>query len=269
MTFEEFKKLALNPPYTDDKVIYRLDLHYIENKGTSETEFSVSKRRSYLYPDLKAVGFMLNRFITKEIFNKSLYAVYVYELPFNKDIENDLYRKLWVYDKLGNLISQSVCSALVEDLDSHHAKFRGRSSEQIAFEPGDIVEIYNHKKEKVERAIVVESPLTIEQCWLIRESIKQESIKEGLLADKVDENYYIYDSDDNYLVVTIDGFQKEIRPTDVFPSSVFASDELRKQFISASLIAKERSTKNTSQEKMSVSNFLKRKQDFTNLLNSL
>ena len=269
MTFEEFKVFAMNPQYPDEKVIYRMDLHYVENKGTSETEFSVSKRRSFLYPDFKAVEFMLKRFVTKEMFNKNLYAVYVFELPFNKDIENDLYRKLWVYDKLGNLISQSVCSALVEDLDSHHAKFRGRSSEQIAFEPGDIVEIYNHKKEKVELAIVVESPLTIEQCWLIRESIKQECIKDGLLADKVDENYYLYDSDDNYIVVTIEGFQKEIRPTDVFPSSVLVSDELRKRFVSASLSAKERWNKNTSQEKMSVSKFLKRKQDFTALLNSL
>lgn len=269
MKFEEFREFALNPQYPDDRVIYRLDLHYVENKGTSETEFNVSKRHSFLYPDLKAVGFMLNRFITKEIFNKNLYAVYVYELPFNKNIENDLYRKLWVYDKLGNLISQSVCSALVEDLDSHHAKFRGRLSEQIAFEPGDIVEIYNHKKEKVELAIVVESPLTIEQCWLIRESIKQECIKEGLLADKVDENYYLYDSDDNYLVLTIDGFQKGIRPTDVFPSSVFVSDELRKRFVSASLIAKDRLNDSQSQEKLSESKYLKRKQDFTNLLNTL
>lgn len=269
MTFEEFKVFALNPQYPDEKVIYRMDLHYVENKGTSETEFSVSKRRSFLYPDFKAVEFMLKRFITKEMFNKNLYAVYVFELPFNKDIENDLYRKLWVYDNTGQLISQSVCSALIEDLNISCSKFRGRSAEQISFHPEDIVEIYDHKKEKVELAIVVESPLTIEQCWLIRESIKQECIKEGLLADKVDENYYLYDSDDNYLVVTIDGFQKEIRTTDVFPSSVFVSDELQKRFVSASLIAKERLNDSQSQEKLSESKYLKRKQDFTNLLNSL
>lgn len=61
----------------------------MDNKGTSETEFSVSKRRSFLYPDFKAVEFMLKRFVTKEMFNKNLYAVYVFELPFNKDITLD------------------------------------------------------------------------------------------------------------------------------------------------------------------------------------
>lgn len=269
MTFEEFKVFALNPQYPDDKVIYRLDLYYIGNKGSSETEFSVSKRRSFLYPDFKAVEFMLKRFVTKEMFNKNLYAIYVFELPFNKDIENDLYRKLWVYDNTGQLISQSVCSALIEDLNISCSKFRCRSAEQISYHPGDIVEIYNHKKEKIELAMVTESPLTIEQCWEVWKSIQQECLNEGLLDDIVDDNYYLNAADDSYSVVTIDGFQTAIWPTDVFPLTTPVSDELRERFVSAVLIAKDRLAEKQPQGKMSISNFLKRKQDFTNLLNSL
>ena len=233
MTFNDFEALALNPQYLHDNVVYRVDLHYIVEPSKNDLEFSVSKRHSFLYPDFKTVEFMLKRFVGKEMFNKELFAMYVYELPFNKDIENNLYQRLWVYNNRGKIISQSVCSALVEDIDQSCAKFRGRSPRQIFFQPGDIIEIYDHDHKTVQPGIVVESPLTIEQCWKIRERIKEECIKEGIPAEEVDNNYYLYTTDDSYLVAEIEN-QKTVSTTNVFPVSAPVSDELREHFIVAS-----------------------------------
>ena len=97
MNFEEFKLLALNPQNPHDKQLYRVDLHYIVEPSKNDLEFSVSKRHTFLYPDFKAVEFMMERFVGKEMFYKDLFALYVYELPFNKDIENNLFQRLWVY----------------------------------------------------------------------------------------------------------------------------------------------------------------------------
>ncbi|MCH5214354.1 MAG: hypothetical protein J1E97_04110 [Muribaculaceae bacterium] len=268
MNFEEFKSLALNPQYLHDNVVYRVDLHYIVEPGKNDLEFSVSKRHSFLYPDLKTVEFMLKRFVGKEMFNKDLFAIYVYELPFNKDVENNLYQRLWVYDNRGDLISQSVCSALVEDIDQSCAKFRGRSPRQIFFQPGDIVEIYDHYNKTVQAGIVVESPLTIEQCWKIRERIKEECIKEGIPAEEVDYNYYLYITDDSYLVADIDN-QTTVRTTNVFPVSVPVPDKIRERLITSSRSAQKRLTDNNQNKRMSESTALKRLQSFINLLNSL
>ena len=268
MNFEEFKSLALNPQYLHDKVIYRVDLHYIMEPSENELEFAVSKRLSFLYPDLKSVEFMLKRFVGKEMFNKDLFAIYVYELPFSKDVENNLYQRLWVYDNRGNLISQSVCSALVEDIDQSCAKFRGRSPRQISFQPGDIVEIYDHDHKTVKPGIVVESPLTIEQCWKIQELIKEECIKEGIPAEDVDNNYYLYSTDDIYLVADIDN-QTTVKATNVFPVSAPVPDEIRERLIAASRSAQKRLTHNNQNKRMSESTALKRRQSFIDLLTSL
>ena len=268
MNFEEFNSLALNPQYLHDKLIYRVDLHYIMEQGENDLEFSVSKRHSFLHPDMKTVEFMMKRFVGKEMFNKDLFAIYVYELPFNKDVENNLYQRLWVYDNRGKIISQSVCSALVEDIDQSCAKFRGRSPRQIFFQPGDIVEIYDHDHKKVYPGIVVDSPLSIVQCCKIRERIKEECIKEGIPAEDVDNNYYLYATDDRYLVVQI-GNQTTVRTTNVFPVSAPIPDEIRERLVASSRFALKRLTNNNQNKRVSESTALKRRQSFVNLLNSL
>lgn len=268
MNFQEFKSLALNPQYLHDKVVYRVDLHYILEPGKNDLEFSVSKRHSFLYSDLKTVEFTLKRIVGKEMLNNDLFAIYVYELPFNKDVENNLYQRLWVYDNRGNLISQSVCSVLVEDIDQSCAKFRGRLPRQIFFQPGDIVEIYDHDHKTVQPGIVVESPLSIEQCWRIRERIKEECTKEGIPAEDVDNNYYLYATDDSYLVAEI-GNQKNVRTTNVFPVAAPVPDEVREGLVAASRFARKRLTDNNQNKRVSESTALKRRQSFIDLLNSL
>ncbi len=45
--------------------------------------------QSLIYPDFDAVQLMLRRFIGKEYMNQQLYALYVYELPYNADISDN------------------------------------------------------------------------------------------------------------------------------------------------------------------------------------
>jgi hypothetical protein len=53
MTFEEFKALALNPPYIDSPCVYRVDMHrYVKRfkdaKDVREFEVSTAVRNSVL-----------------------------------------------------------------------------------------------------------------------------------------------------------------------------------------------------------------------------
>lgn len=98
MTFDEFKALALNPPYIDRQCVYRVDMHRYTNRlkdAKDVTEFEVKLCQSIMYADWRRVRFMLPRFIHKEYLNEQLYALYIYELPINCDISCDQYQRLW------------------------------------------------------------------------------------------------------------------------------------------------------------------------------
>ncbi len=162
---------------------------------------------------------MVRRFFSKEYMNEQLYALYVYELPYNTDISTNLYRRLWVYNRNGRIISQSLCSSLVEDLSTSCAKFRGRDD---SFKPGDIVEVYGRDKSLVSTGVVVQSPRTIEQCWEVREIVEKACLKEGVGADYTDDNYWLYADEDSYAVVVGDDKIHHLvfpHATDVLPLS--------------------------------------------------
>ena len=271
MTFEEFKELAINPEYPDEKVIYRIVVY---EKRINEIQediklgLEVFLKCEYLAPNLEGVEYLIKKQVKCDIPRKRLYAIYVYELPFYKNLNNKMYRRLWVYNNKGKLISQSVCSALLEDISCSCAKFRGRLPEQIAFKPGDIVEFFDHNLSKVYPGLIVESPLTIEQCWEIQEKIKQECIKDGLRAEDVYSNYYMYDTDDKYSVITLQGLQTSVNPTDAFPSSESISDEVKKNF-DINSITKENIKDPVQQVIERVNDYLKHKDDFTKLLDLL
>ena len=92
MTFEKFKALAQNPPYPEGKSVYRIDVHRFKHQPHSDsypTKFEVVMTESFIYPDFDTVQFMLRRFVGKEYMNQQLYALYVYELPYNADISDN------------------------------------------------------------------------------------------------------------------------------------------------------------------------------------
>lgn len=233
MTSYEFRALAQNPPYPDGKSVYRIDVHRFKHKPQADgfpTGFEVVKTQSSIYPDFETVQFILRRFVSREYMNQQLYALYVYELPYNADISGDLYRRLWVYDRHGQLASQSVCSTLIEDLNTSFAKFRGRDD---GFTPGDVVEMYDRDKGLVTIGVVVRSPRTVEQCWEVRKIVEKVCIKEGVGAEHTDDNYWLYADEDCYCVVTGADFRHQHsfpRATDVLPLSSMMPPHVRDQY---------------------------------------
>lgn len=234
MTFEEFKELALNPPYIEQKCVYRVDVYRIINdiNATADiTEQEVRLCQSFMYTDWNDVQFMLPRFIHKEYLNRNLYALYVYQLPLNKDVSDHLYQRLWVYDRQGNLNAQSLCSTLIEDLDTSFAKFRGRSAESIRFKPGDIVEVLDRESNITRLGVVIKQPPTIEQCLEMRNEVERACLAEGITAAETDSNYWLYSTDDCYCVVYApDTAVAFPHTTDVFTPTHPISDELRNRF---------------------------------------
>lgn len=140
------------------------------------------------------------------------------------------YRRLWVYNRHGQLVSQSVCSTVIEDLNTPFAKFRGRDD---AFSPGDVVEVYDRDKDTVTVGVVVRSPRTIEQCWEVRKIVEKVCVNEGVGAEHTDDNYWLYANEDCYCVVTGSYFKHQHsfpRATDVLPLLSTLPHHVREQY---------------------------------------
>ena len=263
MTFEEFKKLALNPPYIEQKSAFRVDVHRFVNlhgDATDVLKFDVKLCQSFMYTDRQTVQRMLPRFIHKEYLNQQLYALYIYQLPVNKDVSDNLYQRLWVYDRNGNLNAKSMSTTLIEDLDTSAAKFRGRSAESIRFRPGDIVEVYDRENGIVRLGVVVKQPPTIQQCWDMRKEVERACLAEGIGPENTDANYWLYAADDCYCIMfSPDSALSYPHTTDVFTPMYPVSNKLHDRFeeyyhsaiaIHKSEIATNKITEETSVERI-------------------
>lgn len=175
----------------------------------------------------------LKQIIEDEELKDKLYAVYIYQLPFGKDISNDLYQRLWVYDRFGNLNGQSRCTEIIEDLSHQSAKFRGHEVDSIRFAQGDIVEVYDRENGIVSLATVISRPMTVELCWEERDFVKISCIVEGLGAEATDDNYWLYADSDCYMVINGSDYETNRlnpRTFDVFAPSLPISTDIRQRF---------------------------------------
>lgn len=252
MTFEEFEKLALNPPYNYEPSAYRVDVFRIqgtengkscltiypeedlrecfslidyipeksdENEQEYYPEYKVYKAQSFLMPTFEDA----KRLIHSEEISKDyrpIYSIHIYELPFGKDVISDLCKREWVFDCKGNLLEQSVCSSLLEDLDKPEGHFWGRPKDSIRFKPGDIVEVHDMDNMEVRLAVVLALCNDIESCWSEYQNVIKSCKEEGLLKENADNNYWLYAFDDCYYV----GYDSEPEYGTSFPctTDVFA-----------------------------------------------
>lgn len=236
MTFDEFKALALKPPYIDQESIYRVDIHCsipTADAQAQQSQFMVKPTESYVFPDLESAESKLRQTISSGELTDKLYAVYIYQLPIGKNIACGSYQRLWVYDYNGKLNGQSRCSSIVEDLDHPSAKFRGHDAESIRFKPGDIVEVYDREKSAVFLATVIEPPFTIEQCWQERDFVEVSCIVDGLGVEATDDNYWLYADSDCYGVVNGSDYENNSlnpRSYDIFTPSLPLTPEICQRF---------------------------------------
>ena len=222
MKFEEFKELALKPEYPENECIYRVDVLSVEDPLKEIFEknyFSVEIAVRYFYLDKEAAEMKVKQIGTLNSHTTRIYAMYIYELPINKDVSYDQFQRVWSYDRFGCLVSHSYATEVIDDIEHPSAKYRGRDKEAIRFKPGDIVEVYDRKHEVIVRGIVVKTPLTIEECWEKLEQVRNECIAEGLPPESVYDNYWEYAIDDGYLVLFTTYLASSLTPRswDVFP----------------------------------------------------
>lgn len=262
MTFEEFKRLALNPPYNYEPSVYRVDVFSIqgtengkscltiypeedlrecfsridyiheksdENEPEYYPEYKVCKAQSFLMPTFEDA----KRLIHSEEISKDyrpIYSIHIYELPFGKDVISDLCKREWVFDCEGNLLEQSVCSSLMEDLDKPEGHFWGRPKDSIRFKPGDIVEVHDKENGVVRLGVVVSLHNDIDICWRDYQDTVRLCEIEGLHTEDADKNYSLYACDDCYGVVYgPNSHENHSYPytIDVFAPRFPISDELR------------------------------------------
>ncbi|PWL62653.1 MAG: hypothetical protein DBY35_02625 [Bacteroidales bacterium] len=237
MTFEEFKKLALNPPFTNEPSVYRMDVFRIvepDMDGDYYPKFGVRKRESFILPSFEEA----KQFITTKEISKydgaPIYCIHIYELPFGKDVIHTCCKRKWVFDGDGNLLEQSVCSSLFEDLDNPGGHFWGRSKDYIRFKPGDIVEVHDVENMEARLGIVLGLYNDIESCWSEYQKVAESCKEEGLSEENADDNYWLYACNDCYYV----GYDSELeygtsfpRTTDVFAPRFTIPDNLRQRLI--------------------------------------
>ena len=237
MTFEEFEKLAMNPPYIEQESVYRVDVHcYTKSSKDREpvgTQFEVRRTQSFVFSNMSSAQYKLEQIIEEEELKDKLYAVYIYQLPIGKDISGNLYQRLWVYNHKGQMNGQSHCTAMLEDLDHPSSKFRGHEAYSIRFKPGDIVEIYDRENSIVSLATVIRCPMTVEQCWKERDVVKMGCIVDGLGVEATDDNYWLYADSDCYEVLNGPDYENNsLNPHtyDVFTPTLPVNSAIRQRF---------------------------------------
>lgn len=232
MTFEEFKKQALNPEYPENECIYRVDVLSVEDhlkEIFEENHFKVVVSHRFFYHDKEAAEMKVKQIGTTNSHNTPVFVIYLYELPLNRDVADDQFQRVWSYDRFGCLMSHSYATEVIDDIDHPSAKYRGRDKEAIRFKPGEIVEAYDREHGVVARGIVAKTTLSIEECWKKQKQVEKECVAEGLPAESANDNYWVYAIDDSYLVLLPNHFPSSLTPRswDVFPVTFPVPDRLR------------------------------------------
>lgn len=222
MKFEEFKKLALKPEYPENECIYRVDVLSVKDplkEIFEENHFKVDISPRFLYLDKEAAEMKVKQIGISNSYNTRIYAIYMYELPINKDVSSNQFQRVWSYDRFGSLVSRSYATEVIDDIDHPSAKYRGRDKEAIRFKPGDIVEVYDREHGVITRGIVAKTPLSIEECWGKLKQVKKECVAEGLPPESASDNYWVSAIDDGYLVLLTTHLPSSLTPRswDVFP----------------------------------------------------
>lgn len=262
MTFDDFKALAINPPYTPEPSVYRIDVYRIIDRDSGKPcltilpeedikevfsrlddipdepdenqeyypEFRVTKCQSFVTPTFDDAKRLIHSETLSKDDYRPVYCIRIYELPFGKGIVNGLCKRQWVFDSKYSLVNQSVCSSLIEDLDKPEGHFWGRPKESIHFRPGDIVEVHDRENGVVRLAVVVSRHNDIDTCWRDYQDTVRLCEIEGIGVEFADDNYSVYACDDCFGVV--DGLNPDEDHSYPYTTDVFAPrfpipDEIR------------------------------------------
>ena len=237
MTYEDFKRSALNPPRRDETTVFEVTMLKIaplpEHRRNHYPKFPVTECRIGFSLSLSGAEELIRTAVSEAVKQgeeDDIYCFHVKEYPvgvfdtmgcFNYGIT-------WrLYDNTGNLIDHTWCSSMERDFDTEYGKFRGRPAESIRFKAGDIVEIYDERNSCVRLAVATQSPVDIDWCWRYRERCLEE-----LSPNTPDDSdlgwYYGLDfSDDQVAVIDAPGYvyHDQRHTLNIMPRRVPLSDK--------------------------------------------
>lgn len=230
MTFDEFRQLAAEPPCKDEPTVFRIRIYLVDIDSVDENSDisyedqetlpaeEIERRRVYYpsyglrhYREFYAQDLAGAEAIVKEQAaalaeqDEMVYCFEVDELPFGENVMGD-YVSSRLYDANGKLLDQSLCSTFFNDERDDYRHFRGRTTEQLRFAKGDIVEVMYG--DSVELAIVVGVPASIDWCYRyglrVVESMRKrcpEMSEEELTRLSFSKWYMLDTTDDSYTVI--------------------------------------------------------------------
>lgn len=234
MTFEEFKKLAANPPKREEDTIFELIQYDVkplpERRRNHYPKFDVWESRIGYAKNLEAAETLIKNAIEAALkCNTEIYCFHIKEFPIGKVISDGLGVSCRLYDGNGNFLDRTYCSDLDRDFNTEYGRFRGRIAETQRFKTGDIVEVLDG--DHVRLAIAMASVISPEWCWEHRESIKTVGGREST-EEEVD-RFYIWDSSDDQITV-IDGpdfaSHEHVSPLFIMPLRYSLSKKLRERY---------------------------------------
>lgn len=219
MNYEEFKKLAKKTTIPKHNSVYQVLGFLIDDIGLKRKspypKFNLNKVLIGFAESQKVGDAMIKTFIS-EYKDFVPYCFYIEKfplgVPFNQfSTEDVFYRRL--YDSNGICIEESVSSYNETDLNKDCGGFRGRLSDSLRFNEGDIVEVRYGKE--VELGIIAGRVMTIERCWEIWK--------------KNPKRYMLDSSDDQYTVYDVKGFHSHVSPLNIMQLRFPISNYLKKK----------------------------------------
>ena len=189
MTFEEYKKHAENPQFSDAPAIFKVEIYAIDSCG-SKKYYRKTMSEPWKYSEIYCMTFeeakqCLHNEMDRIEFEK--YCAYIFQIPINKST-NFPYVRAWLYDYNGHLIDQSYCPY---NINEEHFPFRGRPEYAIRFKRGDIVELLNDHCDESKFAIVYNTPPDIETAYKMNNRLKEYSS----WLDSTNDRYFLVDEE--------------------------------------------------------------------------
>ncbi len=242
MTYEDFKRMALNPPRHNEDTIFEITRREIawswERRRIRYPKFPVTEFRIGFSHSLTGAEELIGKAVSdaaKRGNADDIYCFHVKEYPVDMFDWMGCYNYgvAWrLYDRTGKLLDHSWCSSMERDFNTEFGKFRGRPDESIRFKAGDIVEVYDAREKCIKLAVATQSPINIDWCWGYRGRCREE-LSPGTPDDMELGWYYGLDfSDDQAAVIDGPGYEyhQHIPTFDIMPLSLPLSDKLRRRY---------------------------------------
>lgn len=192
LTFEEFEHRAANVPKRPGESLFKLVvLQYLDEDEASYPEFSICRMTKGYFASLDRAEAAMKELTGDD----GIYCFKIYELPMNRTV--DIYSadvqniREHLYDRRGNLLDHTTCSAMQEDIDTEYGTFLGKPRADIRFKKGDIVEVIGN--DTVRLAILAHDPIDTRWCYDLYRRVKNDTQHRVYMLDVSDDQVAVTD----------------------------------------------------------------------------